>query len=97
MTLVGAPPHVEAIRARGLEIRGIRGERVVRRHLEAVATPAEARGDFDYLILAVKAKDTESALAEADAAARAHARGALAPEHAREGGEPRRLARRASA
>ena len=66
VTLVGRPAHVEAIRARGLEIRGIRGERRVRRHLEACASAAEAQGDFDWLILAVKAKDTESALAEAE-------------------------------
>lgn len=65
VTLVARAPHVAAIRARGLEIRGIRGECNVRRSLEAVATPAEARGEFDYLILAVKAKDTQSALAGA--------------------------------
>jgi 2-dehydropantoate 2-reductase len=67
VSLVGRPAHVEAIRARGLEIRGIRGERVVRRNLEAFAAPAEARGDFDALVLAVKAKDTETALADAEA------------------------------
>jgi len=65
VTLVARPAHAGAIRARGLEIRGIRGDQVVRRQLEAVATPAEARGEFDVLILAVKAKDTESALAGA--------------------------------
>jgi 2-dehydropantoate 2-reductase len=65
VTLVARAPHVAAIRARGLEIRGIRGECNVRRQLEAVATPAEARGEFDYLILAVKAKDTQRALADA--------------------------------
>jgi 2-dehydropantoate 2-reductase len=65
VTLVARPPHVAAIRARGLEIRGIRGESNVRRPLEAVAMPAEARGEFDYLILAVKAKDTQRALADA--------------------------------
>jgi len=66
VTLVGRPAHVEAIRERGLEIRGIRGERRVRRHLEAFASAAQARGHFDHLILAVKAKDTETALAEAE-------------------------------
>jgi 2-dehydropantoate 2-reductase len=65
VTLVGRKPHVEAIRARGLEIRGIRGERQVRRNLEAVASPAEARGEFAWLLLVVKAKDTDTALAEA--------------------------------
>jgi 2-dehydropantoate 2-reductase len=62
VTLIARPAHAEAIRARGLALGGIRGERNVRRSLEAVASPAEARGDFDHLILAVKAKDTESAL-----------------------------------
>jgi 2-dehydropantoate 2-reductase len=65
VALVGRPAHVEAIRARGLEIRGIRGERVVRRNLEAFASAEEARGGFDWLVLAVKAKDTETALAQA--------------------------------
>jgi 2-dehydropantoate 2-reductase len=65
VTLVARAPHVAAIRARGLEIRGIRGECNVRRQLEAVATPVEARGEFDYLILAVKAKDTQRALSDA--------------------------------
>jgi 2-dehydropantoate 2-reductase len=65
VTLVARAPHVAAIRARGLAIRGIRGECVVRRQLEAVAEASEARGEFDYLILAVKAKDTERALADA--------------------------------
>ncbi len=67
VTLVGRPAHVEAIRARGLEIRGIRGERHVRRNLEAVDRAADARGEFDWLLLVVKAKDTESALLEAEA------------------------------
>jgi len=66
VTLVGRPAHVEAIRARGLTIRGIRGERHVRRNLEAVTRAADARGEFDWLTLVVKAKDTESALLEAE-------------------------------
>jgi 2-dehydropantoate 2-reductase len=65
VTLVGRPAHVAAIRARGLEIRGIRGEHVVRSRLEAVASADQAPGEFDHLILAVKAKDTDSALAGA--------------------------------
>jgi 2-dehydropantoate 2-reductase len=65
VTLVARAAHVAAIRARGLEIRGIRGECNVRRPLEAVSAASEAHGEFDYLILAVKAKDTESALREA--------------------------------
>src|SRR5688572_463953 len=76
VTLVGRPAHVAAIRARGLAIRGIRGDHTVRQPLEAVSAPADARGEFDYLILAVKAKDTEAALAEA-APLLARARAAL--------------------
>src|SRR5688572_31459728 len=65
VTLVARAPHVAAIRARGLQIRGIRGDCTVRRPLEAVETAAEAQGEFDYLVLAVKAKDSERALADA--------------------------------
>jgi len=63
VTLLARPAQVEAIRARGLEIRGIRGERCVRRNLEAHASADEVQGPLDYLIVAVKARDTESALA----------------------------------
>ncbi len=66
VTLVGRPDHVEAIRSHGLVISGIRGERVVRAGLEAVASADQARGAFDALILCVKARDTESALRDAD-------------------------------
>src|SRR5439155_27246788 len=65
VTLIAREAHVAAIRARGLTIRGIRGECVVRRSLEAVASPSAARGELDTLLLAVKAEDTESALASA--------------------------------
>jgi 2-dehydropantoate 2-reductase len=65
VTLVGRPAHVEAIRARGLEISGIRGERLVRRGLEAVSRAQDARGPFDALLLAVKARDSAEALAAA--------------------------------
>jgi 2-dehydropantoate 2-reductase len=63
VALLARPAHAEAIRARGLEIRGIRGERCVRRHLEAHASPDEVQGRLDFLIVAVKAKDTDAALA----------------------------------
>ena len=66
VTLVGRPDHVEAIRSHGLVIAGIRGERVVRGGLEAVANAEQARGAFDALILCVKARDTAAALREAD-------------------------------
>jgi len=67
VTLVARPAHVEAIRARGLRLSGIRGELAIRERLEAVAAPADARGDFDVLLLVVKARDTAVALAGAQA------------------------------
>ena len=65
VTLVGRPAHIQAIREKGLAITGIRGEHLVRERLAAVVSADEARGEFDYLILAVKGKDTEAALAGA--------------------------------
>jgi len=65
VTLVGRPDHVEAIRSGGLVISGISGERTVLDGLEAVARAEEARGPYDALVLGVKAKDTETALAGA--------------------------------
>jgi 2-dehydropantoate 2-reductase len=65
VTLIGRAPHVAAIRQRGLRIVGRRGDILIEDRLVAVTAAAEARGPFDYLILAVKGKDTDSALAEA--------------------------------
>jgi 2-dehydropantoate 2-reductase len=65
VTLVARPQHVDAVRARGLQITGIRGDRTITEHLDAVPRAEEARGEFDYLVLLVKAKDTGTALAEA--------------------------------
>ncbi len=64
VTLVGRPAHVEAIRSKGLSVVGIRPT-VVSENLEAIADTKDAAGSFDYLMLAVKAKDTETALASA--------------------------------
>ena len=58
VALLARPAHAEAIRARGLEIRGIRGERCVRRHLEVHTRPDEVSERLDYLIVAVKAMCT---------------------------------------
>lgn len=66
VTLVARPAHVKAIRQNGLRIVGRRGEVLVKDHLTAVDHPADAGGVFDYLILAVKGKDTAQALADAD-------------------------------
>lgn len=66
VTLIGRPAHVAAIRQNGLQITGARGEFCIRDHLTAVSRPQEAEGSFDYLILVVKGKDSETALQEAD-------------------------------
>ncbi len=66
VTLVGRPDHVEAIRADGLRISGISGERRIVGGLDAVASAARVRGPFDALILCVKAKDTQAALQDAN-------------------------------
>ncbi len=65
VTLVARPAHVDAIGAGGLQLNGFRGDLVVTEHLRAVTTPDDATGEFDYLILLVKAKDTERTLADA--------------------------------
>lgn len=62
VTLIGRPAHIDAIRAQGLRIEGRRGSRLIRSNLDAVTHPDQARGHFDYLILAVKSKDTDQAL-----------------------------------
>jgi 2-dehydropantoate 2-reductase len=65
VTLVARRAHVDAIRANGLSIVG-RADTVVRDHLTAVATADETDGEFDVVMLMVKAKDTDAALAGAD-------------------------------
>jgi 2-dehydropantoate 2-reductase len=67
VTLVARPVHVDAIRAQGLRIEGIRGDRTVTERLDAVTTPDDAQGEFECLVLLVKAKDTATALAQAAA------------------------------
>jgi 2-dehydropantoate 2-reductase len=64
VTLVARRAHVDAIRVDGLAIIG-RDDAVIRDHLTAVTTAEEATGSFDVVMLVVKAKDTESALAGA--------------------------------
>ena len=61
VTLLARKAHVEAIRAQGLHIGGMRGEQVVR-NLRAVADPAEI-ASADLLILCVKSYDTQETLA----------------------------------
>ncbi|MGE5850135.1 MAG: ketopantoate reductase family protein [Candidatus Methylomirabilota bacterium] len=61
VTLIGRKAHVEAIRARGLEIDGVRGHHGIR-GVRAIVDPREA-GSADLLILCVKSQDTPEALA----------------------------------
>ena len=63
VTLLGHQnAHMEAVRAHGLEITGVRGHHVVTENLTAGWDPTEVRS-ADVLIVAVKAKDTLEALA----------------------------------
>jgi 2-dehydropantoate 2-reductase len=65
VTLVGRQSHVNAIRQNGLEISGIRGSLTVS-GLTAVTSPEEVDGEFDYVMLAVKAAATHEMLTAAD-------------------------------
>jgi len=62
VALVGRHAHVSAISSRGLEVSGIRGTRRIHDRLEAVTKADALGGEFDYLFLTVKAKDTWNAL-----------------------------------
>lgn len=66
VTLICRPAHAEAINSKGLKITGVRGEHLIRENLTAVTSPDEAAGEFDHLIILVKGKDTETALAQAE-------------------------------
>ena len=62
VTLIGRQnAHMQAVRAQGLKITGIRGEHVVTENLTAVWDPTEVRS-ADVLMVAVKANDTPQAL-----------------------------------
>ena len=61
VTLIARKAHVEAIRARGLEIGGVRGRHVIR-DIRTVVDPREA-GSADLVILCVKSQDSQEALA----------------------------------
>ncbi|HAC34748.1 MAG TPA: ketopantoate reductase family protein [Gammaproteobacteria bacterium] len=65
VTLIGRQAHMDAINQNGLKITGCRGDHHVKENLTGVTSPDAAEGEFDYLILLVKGKDTETALAEA--------------------------------
>ena len=65
VTLVGRQAHVDAINSDGLQFTGRRGEFTVRDNLTAVTRADQAIGEFDYLILLVKSKDTAATLRDA--------------------------------
>lgn len=66
VTLVARKRHVEAIRAHGLAIEGVRGSLLIRDHLEVCETPDETGGYYDYYVLGVKSKDVGDALKASD-------------------------------
>ncbi len=65
VTLVGRPAHMDAIKAQGLKISGIYGEQLITENLTPITHPDQAQGEFDYMILLTKSKDSDTALAEA--------------------------------
>jgi 2-dehydropantoate 2-reductase len=66
VTLIARQAHADAINTKGLKITGVRGDHLVRENLTAVTSPDDAKGEFDHLIILVKGKDTETALAQAE-------------------------------
>src|SRR5262245_48393607 len=60
VTFVARGAHLDAMRARGLTIRG-GGRPTVVRPVHAVADPAEAGRRFEWVLFAVKGYDTEPA------------------------------------
>ncbi|RLA12050.1 MAG: ketopantoate reductase family protein [Gammaproteobacteria bacterium] len=64
VTLVARPTHVEAINKNGLKISGVNGDSTIT-NITAMSSADDAVGEFDYLILGVKSKDTAATLAGA--------------------------------
>ena len=64
VTLVARQAHVDAINANGLRISGVKGDATIT-NITAISSADQAVGDFDYLILGVKSKDTAATLASA--------------------------------
>src|SRR5260370_35460670 len=65
VTPIPRPAHVDGIRAKGPRLTGIRGDRIVNENPCVADHPSAAVGEFDYLLLLVKSKDTASTLADA--------------------------------
>ena len=64
VTLIGRPAHVDAIKAKGLQITG-REDMLVKDNLTCVTHPDEVEGEIDYYILLTKQKAMVGALADA--------------------------------
>lgn len=62
--LIARQAHADAVNANGLKMTGVRGEFVVKERLSAAANVDRIDGDFDYMILGVKSKDTNTILDE---------------------------------
>lgn len=65
VTLIGRKPHMDAIRANGLAVDGVRANFTQHDNIDAVTMPGEVEGNVDYYILLTKGKGTEQALADA--------------------------------
>ena len=61
VTLVSRPAHVDAINQNGLKISGVNGDSSIT-NITAISSADDAQGEFDYLILGVKSKDTAATL-----------------------------------
>ncbi|MGI8424458.1 MAG: ketopantoate reductase family protein [Chloroflexota bacterium] len=60
VTFVARGPHLKALRERGLEVRS-GGQVRVLNPVSAIASPADASGEFDLVLFTVKTYDTDAA------------------------------------
>jgi 2-dehydropantoate 2-reductase len=65
VVLVGRYPHIEAIRKKGLYIKGIWGDFVVKGFVSLYDDVMKVKERFDYILITVKSYDTDSAVRSA--------------------------------
>jgi 2-dehydropantoate 2-reductase len=65
VTLIGRPPHIEAIREHGLRIDAVKGKKIIR--ISAETDVSAVKGEVDIVLCTVKAYDTKQAAADAKA------------------------------
>lgn len=65
VALIGRQAHMDAIARDGLRITGPKGDFCIRENLTLATHPDQLEGAFDYLIVCVKSKDLDTALAQA--------------------------------